>query len=407
MKLNVIKHRFITPLPSIIFMVVGFVMLFAVGFNKSIDFDSGLSERIEIATPALTLAYMGEGEASTSVSSDGVTFTFRTPEGVKTERIAFSDSPTVQDLAFSASSIPGVEAVALEGSLPSSGIVTGVNFPSTLSSIPASALVRDDSVKVGIDEVRHALSSCSSLNVQTVGTDGSVFSIRLKPEEGEGQKEVSARVLSLLEDAFGEGSVAILQSDFVGPKFSSSLFTSSILAVVVAVALILVYIAFRFTFSYAVSSIIALVHDVLMMLSFTLVFRLEVSSTTIAVVLTIIGYSLNNTIVIFDRVRENLEATGYGVSVPDIIDRSVSESLTRTVITTLTTLFAVIPLSILSSGQIRLFAIELTWGLVVGAYSSNFIAPSLLYLFHKLFRIDKPKKKKAEDDFIRIGDAYV
>jgi len=175
----------------------------------------------------------------------------------------------------------------------------------------------------------------------------------------------------------------------------------------VAVALILVYIAFRFTFSYAVSSIIALVHDVLMMLSFTLVFRLEVSSTTIAVVLTIIGYSLNNTIVIFDRVRENLEATGYGVSVPDIIDRSVSESLTRTVITTLTTLFAVIPLSILSSGQIRLFAIELTWGLVVGAYSSNFIAPSLLYLFHKLFRIDKPKKKKAEDDFIRIGDAYV
>ncbi|MDD5972444.1 MAG: protein translocase subunit SecF, partial [Spirochaetales bacterium] len=196
-----------------------------------------------------------------------------------------------------------------------------------------------------------------------------------------------------------------LQSDFVGPKFSSTLFTSSIKAVAIAVGLILIYIWVRFRFSYAISSIIALLHDVLMMFAFILILRLEVSSTTIAAVLTIIGYSLNNTIVIFDRIRENV-LTLKGEDVNDIILLSIKESLSRTIITSLTTLFAVIPLAIFTSGAIKGFAINLVWGVLVGTYSSNCIAPVLLRLFHKVDPIDKVKEKKEEESY-HIGDAYV
>ena len=201
---------------------------------------------------------------------------------------------------------------------------------------------------------------------------------------------------SLLFSAFGEENTVVLQSDFVGPKFSSSLFRDSITGLLIALVLILGYIAIRFRFSYAISSIIALFHDVLAMLSFILIFRLEVSSTTIAAVLTIIGYSINNTIVIFDRVRENLKLE-KGKSVDDVIALSVRQSLTRTIMTSLTTLVAIVPLAILGSGDIQLFAINLTWGIIAGAYSSNFLAPAFLHYFHKIMPIDKENEKKEEE----------
>ena len=184
----------------------------------------------------------------------------------------------------------------------------------------------------------------------------------------------------------------------MGPKFSSSLFRSSVSAILIAFVLILLYISVRFRISYALSSIIALIHDVLMMLSFVVILRLEVSSTTIAAVLTIIGYSLNNTIVIFDRVRENIKAT-RGSDPASMVSWSVRQSFSRTFITTLTTLFAIVPLSIFSTGDIRNFAINLIWGLVVGAYSSSIIAPALLMVFHRKFPIDKIKEKKEEEEY--------
>ena len=213
-----------------------------------------------------------------------------------------------------------------------------------------------------------------------------------------GQEEAEKRVDNALSQYFGEENVVVLQSNFVGPKFSSALLKSSLLAVLIAFVLILLYISIRFRLSYALSSIIALIHDVLMMLSFVVILRLEVSGTTIAAVLTIIGYSLNNTIVIFDRVRENIK-NNKGADVYEMVSLSVRQSFTRTAITTLTTLFAIVPLSIFGSGEIKLFAINLIWGLVIGAYSSSFIAPSLVMFFHKFFPIDKIKEKKEEEEY--------
>ena len=158
---------------------------------------------------------------------------------------------------------------------------------------------------------------------------------------------------------------------------------------------ILAYVTVRFRVSYAISSLAALLHDVLAMLALILICRLEISSTTIAAILTIIGYSLNNTIVIFDRVRENVMKNREG-DVGEIITTSVNQSLTRTLITSLT----IVPLAIFSAGDIKLFAINLTWGILVGAYSSNFVAPSLLLLLHKKFPINVFKEADDKDPLL-------
>ena len=233
--------------------------------------------------------------------------------------------------------------------------------------------------------------------MQTVGEASDAgFQIRVNAGENETQADIEGRVNSALGSAFGAENIVIMRADFVGPKFSSSLFRDSVLGVLLALALILVYVAFRFRFAYAVSSIIALMHDVLAMLSFILIFRLEVSSTTIAAVLTIIGYSLNNTIVIFDRIRENIKIEKK-LDVESLISMSVRQSMTRTVITSLTTLFAIVPLAFLGSGDIQLFAINLTWGLIAGAYSSVFLAPAFLSFFHRIMPINVEKEKKEEE----------
>ena len=276
-------------------------------------------------------------------------------------------------------------------------VVTGFGFPAVLTSSPVKVNYATDTVDVTIEDVREALAPLGSVNVQTVGSQSeAIYQIRITVAEGDTQRDAEQKVNNLLFSAFGEKNTVVLQSDFVGPKFSSSLFRDSITGLLIALVLILGYIAIRFRFSYAISSIIALFHDVLAMLSFILIFRLEVSSTTIAAVLTIIGYSINNTIVIFDRVRENLKLE-KGKSVDDVIALSVRQSLTRTIMTSLTTLVAIVPLAILGSGDIQLFAINLTWGIIAGAYSSNFLAPAFLHYFHKIMPIDKEKEKKEEE----------
>ena len=269
----------------------------------------------------------------------------------------------------------------------------------TLTTSPGRINFSKDGEDVTISSLRSALSEIDGVKVQTVGDKNSgAFQVRVLLKENEGQSEAERRINGELSKVYGEENIVVLQSDFVGPKFSSSLFRSSVSAILIAFVLILLYISVRFRISYALSSIIALIHDVLMMLSFVVILRLEVSSTTIAAVLTIIGYSLNNTIVIFDRVRENIKEN-RGSDPASMVSWSVRQSFTRTFITTLTTLFAIVPLSIFSTGDIRNFAINLIWGLVVGAYSSSIIAPALLMVFHRKFPIDKIKEKKEEEEY--------
>ena len=395
-KIDVVKYRFFAFAFSILIIALGPIFYFVHGgFNKGIDFGSGYSLNVGIVPVGMYVT----GSEGTSLSyDDGMLLVrFGTDEAeIDLDGISISDLE-----AFLNENGVGTEVVDYD--LLPANIKCGLNFPMRLGAEGKALNFATESVDVTIQDVRDALSSLDGVNVQTVGarSDG-VFQIRFPLFEGMSDDEALSLVLSTLDDAFGKDTLVMLQSDYVGPRFSSELITSSIKAIAIAIVLILVYISFRFRPSYAISSVLALVHDVLSMLSLILVLDFEVSSTTIAAILTIIGYSLNNTIVIFDRVREEM-GKDYSRPVDDVIGVAVAKSLTRTMITSLTTLFAIVPLAIFSTGGIKLFAINLTWGLLIGTYSSNMIAPALLHYFHKIFPINV-EKKKVERDYSLVDD---
>ena len=270
------------------------------------------------------------------------------------------------------------------------GFNLGIDFESGLS---VSVKIEDAGVQIA--DVRSAVSSIEGVRVQNVGSsDDGRYQIRVKLPEGTTQRSAENMINSLLSARFG--SFSMLESSFIGAKFSSSLITGSVKAVAIALALILVYVWIRFKVAYAIGSIIALMHDVLLMLGFISLTGFEISSTTIAAILTIIGYSLNNTIVIFDRVRESIN-NDHNQDLSDVMDYGVNSSLSRTTFSSVTTLLAVIPLAILSTGDVRSFAICMIFGVVVGTYSSNFLATNILYSLGRLEVFDILKEDEEED----------
>ena len=270
------------------------------------------------------------------------------------------------------------------------GFNLGIDFESGLS---VSVKIEDAGVQIA--DVRSAVSSIEGVRVQNVGSsDDGRYQIRVKLPEGTNQRSAENMINSLLAARFGNFSM--LESSFIGAKFSSSLITGSVKAVAIALALILVYVWIRFKVAYAIGSIIALMHDVLLMLGFISLTGFEISSTTIAAILTIIGYSLNNTIVIFDRVRESIN-NDHNQDLSDVMDYGVNSSLSRTTFSSVTTLLAVIPLAILSTGDVRSFAICMIFGVVVGTYSSNFLATNILYSLGLMEVFDILKEDEEED----------
>lgn len=389
--LPVIKTRFIALIFSIVLFVVGIgALIFNGGFNTGIDFDSGLSQRIQVAPVGISITYEGNKNIAVSVDSGSLIVEERGESGVSITTLSKTQYPTVSDLASALEAIEGVNVEVLKPDFKTEKLLSGYGFPATLS-LKATNLNFAITGDVSIDQVREGLSDLGSVQVQTVGNDeNQVFQIKLGTNEGDTQENMEKAVSSAFEKTFGKGFV-ILESNFVGPKFSKSLIYGSLIAVLVAMVLILFYIWIRFRIAYALSSIIALTHDVLLLLGFIALFQFEVSSTTIAAVLTIIGYSLNATIIIFDRIREN-SGLMKTKSFKDVIEHSVTQSLSRTVISSFTTVLAVLPLAIFASGTIKLFAINLIFGIVIGTYSSNFIAPSFLYWISHGKHVKEKKK---------------
>jgi len=374
------KYRFIAVAVSVLLLLAGIVSYIAFGgFNLGIDFQSGFAQRVQIAPPALSVTYTGSDSVTINVVGGTVSLITRDASGANYTDFDPVTYPTAGDLAQAISStVSGVVATALDPSLSSADLITGFGLPASLSVTPFILNSANPATAsyVTIDEMREALGN--DAQVQVVGeAHRQVFQLRLANDENLSEEAISTSVSSSLKTRFGEDSVVILQSDFVGPKYSSNLVSGSILIVVVAIVLILLYIWFRFKLAYALAAIITLVHDTFVLIGFIVLFRLEVSTTTIAAILTIIGYSLNNVIVIFDRVRENRPLL-KDLSLQQLIDTSVSQSLTRTLFSSLTTVLAILPLAILASGAIQLFAIEMVFGIVIGAYSCNFLAPALL-----------------------------
>ena len=249
------------------------------------------------------------------------------------------------------------------------GTLIAVNFTESVDI----EKVRSELKAVSIDG---QVFNFSNAEIKHFG-DNSNIAIRIASIDNEPEqfsKKITDKLASIFPDLVPEDKENfILSLEKVGPKVGAELSSNALMAILSALALILVYVSIRFEFKYAIGAIAALTHDVLITLGVFSILNYEVSLAVIAAFLTIVGYSLNDTIVIFDRVRENVKAL-KNVQMKSVINRSINESLSRTIITSLTTFFVVLVLFLIGGEVIHTFSFAMMVGVIIGTYSSIFVA---------------------------------
>ena len=202
--------------------------------------------------------------------------------------------------------------------------------------------------------------------------------IRVERQPGaEKEQQVAVDTVKAALAAMGQGDMTYRRVEFVGPKVSSELVEAGIIAVVSAVVLMLLYIWFRFEWQFSIGAVLALVHDVALTIGMFSLTNIEFNLASIAAILTIVGYSINDTVVVYDRVRENLRKF-KSMPMDELCDLSLNETLSRTVMTSLTTLLALVALYVFGGEVIAGFVFAMIFGVIVGTYSSVFIAVALL-----------------------------
>ncbi len=219
--------------------------------------------------------------------------------------------------------------------------------------------------------------SISEVFDPTFGPDQNVSMIRIQAQEGQESVagDVIGEVLAALQSV--DSSLTFTSVESVGPKVSGELIRTAIIAVAAALAAILIYIWLRFEWQFSVGAVAALFHDVIVTIGIFSLLQIRFDLATIAALLTIVGYSINDTVVIFDRLRENLRKFKT-TPLKDVMNKSVNETLSRTLMTSGTTLLALIALLILGGDVIRGFVFAITWGVIVGTYSSVYVAKNVV-----------------------------
>ena len=360
----------------IVFGIAGF---FIKGVNLGLDFQPGLIEEVRIASPAISLSYSGSSAVSVELTGTGIDLVITGVGEKETKSFPFAQNNTISKLAEALNFVEGVKASVLSSSDSDCySIFTNNVVSATLSNEPYMLYVPDASSSVKVDDVRSAVSSVD-VQVKELGTaEDRSFQVRAKiSDDGISSQELQRKITGDIQNKFGKDKVAIVRTDFVGSTFSSSLAVRSIILAVFTLLLIWLYATIRFHWDFALGAVIALVHDCLILFTLIVWTQLEFTTTTLAAVLTIFGYSINATVVILDRVRDNMNSMDTN-SFNDILDRSLSDTLSRSIITTITTLFASVSLWIFTSGSIKVFAIVLTVGLISGCYSSLFISSGFI-----------------------------
>ncbi|MCB0329276.1 MAG: protein translocase subunit SecF [Bdellovibrionales bacterium] len=234
--------------------------------------------------------------------------------------------------------------------------------------------------------------------VQSFESDDQEFSIRISSEKksGEVRELVSEALKGLYSNKF-----EIIKADFVGPTIGEELKKNALIAILVSLVGMLLYISFRFELAFAVGAVAALFHDVIVTMGIYLISDMTISVATLAAALTIVGYSVNDTIIIFDRVREEILKARENTSLEDIINQSISSTLSRTVITSLLTLFSALALLIFGGGAIAELALFLSVGVVTGTYSTIFIASPVALAWEsfqsRASTSGKPKKASSKE----------
>lgn len=357
------------------------------GINFGIDFRPGLIEEVRIASPAVEVKYDGTATVSLEVSTTELdVIVSGTGAENETYEFPFGKYSTVQAVAEGMNSIDGVSAVVKNnGSADSYGFYLNSAASAKLSAgVPLYLYVPDTTSAVKIDDIRATISNVSGVLVKEMGTEENrSYQIRaqIAGNESDANKSeneiLQENIVQALQNKYGKENVAVVKTDFVGSSMSSSTTLKAALLAFFTILLIWLYATIRFHWDFALGAIVALFHDCLIMFTFITWFQIEFSTTTLAAVLTIFGYSINATVVILDRVRYNLKAVQTN-KFNDILDTALSETLSRSIITTITTLFASISLLVFTKGSIHDFAIVLTIGLISGCYSSIFISSGFI-----------------------------
>lgn len=258
----------------------------------------------------------------------------------------------------------------------------GLNFGVDFKGGVKLACQFDSSIKIGA--IREAIDDLHMGDAQVTqfGGNPNEYLIRVKYVEG---KDVVALVTGQLSQKFGETKFKVLSQEVVGPKVGKDLQRDAWLSIIITCALILIYVGFRFDFLFAPGAVIALIHDVTISVGFFAYFDKEFNLPILAAILTILGYSINDTIVIYDRIRENIARLPKRASVEQTIDISVTETMGRTIVTSLTVFMVVVILFFMGGSVLHDFAFCMIVGVIAGSYSTVFIASPVYIFLQKLF----------------------
>jgi preprotein translocase subunit SecF len=283
--------------------------------------------------------------------------------------------------------IVGVASLVFRG-----GLNYGIDFAGgTLVQVRFTESTTADAIRTALKGLD--LGDCTIQKFEEA--DGKEFLIRVERSKAD-LVGISDDISSKLAQTYGDGSVDIRRVEMVGPKVGSDLRRKGLLAIMYALVGILIYVTVRFEFKFAVGAIIALAHDVLITVGIFSLLNKEFNLSIVAALLAIIGYSLNDTIVVYDRIRENLKRAGRR-PYTEVINTAINETLSRTILTSLTTLLVLLSLFFIGGGVIHDFAFALIVGVVVGTYSSIFIASPIVIAMReiKLFQPQGQKTRKV------------
>lgn len=393
---------------SAVLILSGLIPLLTKGINFGIDFKPGLVTEVRLVEPVMELAYNGAASVAVEINPWDVTLVISGVGAENETRVyPFAEYATVGDMAAAMSGVEGVSAKAITASIPADGLFANSAVASVLSSVPYDLYYSGDGQLADAEAVRNALAGLEDVSVKVAGEGAAeVFQIRIGDSgDGRTSMDLQKSITDALAAAFGGDNVAIIKTDFIGAQFSGSLVLQSVLLVVAALFLIWIYATIRFKWDFALASVIAITHDALIIISFIAWSQMEFNTVTLAAILTIIGYGINDTVVVLDRVRENTRIMNTK-NFMDIVNQSQSDCFGRTMITTITTLLAVTALCIFTTGSIHDFALALIVGIISSAYSTIMITSAFLFKTRKNWKPDDEVKDlpRQKGDVIAFPD---
>ena len=346
-KFNYCKNLKWLIIAPIAIILIGIILFSTIGFNLGLDFTGG---------SVITVYSNSGGEILQADGSTSVT---------KYELSDNGDYGTLKG--------------KIEKTLNEQGITGNIVFQSTTMNIEELGVYEGDALIVKYQNIDGATAD----------------------EISEKNAEIKEAVINALGyDAEVEYADAVANGGVITATASSDLLMKAFLAMIVAIVLILVYVAFRFEITSGLAAILALFHDLLVVTSLVLICRITINSSFIAALVTILGYSINNTIIIFDRIRENIKSGAYEKATnAEIANVSVKETMTRSVYTTITTFVTILLVAIIGVSDIRDFALPIVFGILAGFYSSVFITPGLWAIAYRGSKKKKIKAKKAKEEY--------